>query len=1256
MVFAIRHRGLESPEIAWRRNLRHDSLRLGEELRGPKGADHFRKVALYGAMRAELPKTFRNGMTLAQAGPITAITNFNTSTTYTKLCDAIYNASTGDEIILPAGVGANNGSFIHYSRWDQLASQAAGYTNSSDQMVFGNPAASSSAATYLSIVGIPSSNNLSSVTWASTSGGQLTLTISGSPITTYRRGQFVRISGATNTGTGGAIPGKLLSINNTFQLISASGGTLVASAPASAGVYGTIAGAPVLNNDRAQISGPFGFLAATLNPGDTTIQLDDASDFAPLSDNRISVWGDGTSAAWESQGMGITGVSGNNLTGVTGSGGLASPVPVGTQITGIMNGAKALLTPAATNAIGNTLSNLELCGAAAYPSGACIFQWVCQAGESIGSATFNNLFIHDGMMGIRPGNSSVGSGVFLDIIATELWRCGIVGDGFNHNMYVEADVFTFYNSLSWQNRSGHLVKTRSRINYLMYSRTYGAHGSAANVGNAIGSNYDIPNSGEVYAIGCMLENSLHDSTQIIRWGEEMNYPPGNGNRGAANPTANIYVVNCDGLAPSDGIGINETNHAPIAVGWPGLKNPEIPFISTTAGGSLPARSYWFATTLIDSDGHESLPSVLVGNDAFTPVTAQAAVGANALAVVASPFVRTGAVTWNNWAAHADRSIWWNSGNAVPPATGPNQFYYDSAFTLPVCVANAGGSQAASFVMVATVTVFSDGTESVNLAVGGNDLRFPSASPLQVAAAMISIPASNLLTVKSVPATSGATGWYPLVAVTTWNGGGAYFVGGPAFLSRQVWTPIAIGTDWVQSGPFIKAGSARYNFYKQNASPIAMGTGWTEPTSGLTNLNPANQLKWYRRANDDSLGFSRWYAVSSFAATNYVVNAYNNQQDGAYFGHPFTASIQVWSGAATPFPFDADYPSATLTTSATSATATTAATNTALLASFRNASTAGAGWTQAASLGDLMAEYKIVASPQAGSSVTQTGGSSTSIIVDALVQSGSLAVRGTPQSSTATTNAVSFTIPTIAIGDVLILDAALGNGPILLDIDPLAWGPPAMNTALAHSPVGSVINNAFAYYNPALTGGYIQTFPGEVLVAGVGYPTVSANNIQVNAYNGSGFNAPLVAAVWTDATNFDFTLAGSSPLIGAGTNPGTGNSFSLVPTFQTSMIGTPTPGYPIAALTARTDTGGTLGAIGSGGAPPAQQLRLKFRLGWDWKALVVTVGAIAIVENPTVSRRNMLSLQNRRGGPAWGSGTAPTRPERDSPPVEETTDE
>ena len=389
MVVSILHRGLESPEVLWRRNLRVDSLKLGAELRDwhpdagileriaagiilPHEKRHFERVMLRGRMREELTKSFRDGFLLAQMGPISAITNYTSSVTYATIKDAIYLASSGDEIILPAGSGATySGTFTRYSNYGQLNSYPGYSGDSSSVMVFGYPAQNSNpslyAATYLSIVGIASTNTLSSVSWANTSGGQLTVVISGSLITTYRTGMYVRISGATNSGTGGISPGVTGSINNSFTVLSVSGSTLVLNAPASTGVYGTIGGSPVLNNDRAQISAQVGYLAATLNPGDTTIQLTDADDFDPSGSGGggvVYAWGNGD-GTWQSIQMGYTGVSGNNLTGVTASSGLSTAVSVGNPILAGVN--KALFTPAATNPTGITMSNLEIWGSASYP-------------------------------------------------------------------------------------------------------------------------------------------------------------------------------------------------------------------------------------------------------------------------------------------------------------------------------------------------------------------------------------------------------------------------------------------------------------------------------------------------------------------------------------------------------------------------------------------------------------------------------------------------------------------------------------------------------------------------------------------------------------------------------------------------------------------------------------------------------------------------------------------------------------------------
>lgn len=83
----------------------------------------------------------------------------------------------------------------------------------------------------------------STVTWASTGGGQLTFPVANwtgafQPVAS----DVLAISGATNTGTGGAA-----AINASFTVVSATSTQAVLSAPAASGVFGTIAGSPVLN-------------------------------------------------------------------------------------------------------------------------------------------------------------------------------------------------------------------------------------------------------------------------------------------------------------------------------------------------------------------------------------------------------------------------------------------------------------------------------------------------------------------------------------------------------------------------------------------------------------------------------------------------------------------------------------------------------------------------------------------------------------------------------------------------------------------------------------------------------------------------------------------------------------------------------------------------------------------------------------------------------------------------------------------------
>lgn len=83
----------------------------------------------------------------------------------------------------------------------------------------------------------------STVTWASTSGGQLTVPVSNwTGAFQPAAGDVLTLSGATNTGTGGAA-----AVNKSFTVVSAGATSVVLAAPAASGVYGTIGGSPVIN-------------------------------------------------------------------------------------------------------------------------------------------------------------------------------------------------------------------------------------------------------------------------------------------------------------------------------------------------------------------------------------------------------------------------------------------------------------------------------------------------------------------------------------------------------------------------------------------------------------------------------------------------------------------------------------------------------------------------------------------------------------------------------------------------------------------------------------------------------------------------------------------------------------------------------------------------------------------------------------------------------------------------------------------------
>ncbi len=83
---------------------------------------------------------------------------------------------------------------------------------------------------------------LTSATWAATNGGQITVVMAVASLV-GGVGDLVFISGATNTGTGGAA-----AVNGMFVVSAFTDNQhFILAAPAAAGVIGTIGGSPVLN-------------------------------------------------------------------------------------------------------------------------------------------------------------------------------------------------------------------------------------------------------------------------------------------------------------------------------------------------------------------------------------------------------------------------------------------------------------------------------------------------------------------------------------------------------------------------------------------------------------------------------------------------------------------------------------------------------------------------------------------------------------------------------------------------------------------------------------------------------------------------------------------------------------------------------------------------------------------------------------------------------------------------------------------------
>jgi hypothetical protein len=199
----------------------------------------------------------------------------------------------------------------------------------------------------------------------------------------------------------------------------------------------------------------------------------------------------------------------NNLT-LRGVGGRAHIVAPAT----ISNG-KAIWVTAATNI---AVENVEFSGAAVPDKNGAGIRADGQDLAICGS------YFHDNENGVLGG----GGNVLIEY--SEFARNGGCATGFgcSHNMYIDTARFTLRYSYSHHARIGHLVKSRSRENYILYNRIMDeADGTSSYV-------IDLPNGGLSYVVGNLLQQGPNtDNPTILIYGEE----------GATNPSQTLYVVN-----------------------------------------------------------------------------------------------------------------------------------------------------------------------------------------------------------------------------------------------------------------------------------------------------------------------------------------------------------------------------------------------------------------------------------------------------------------------------------------------------------------------------------------------------------------------------------------------------------------------------------------------------------------------------------------------------------------------------------------
>jgi hypothetical protein len=147
--------------------------------------------------------------------------------------------------------------------------------------------------------------------------------------------------------------------------------------------------------------------------------------------------------------------------------------------------------------------------------------------------TLRKSFLHDNENGILSG-VNLNSDVLIE--NTEFGHNGY-GTGQTHNLYIgTVRKLTFRYNYSHDAIVGHNLKSRARINYVLYNRfsslAPGQTGSTA--AGQPSYEIDLPNAGESYIIGNVIEQpALNQNPSLVAYGEE----------GASNPSHYLYLIN-----------------------------------------------------------------------------------------------------------------------------------------------------------------------------------------------------------------------------------------------------------------------------------------------------------------------------------------------------------------------------------------------------------------------------------------------------------------------------------------------------------------------------------------------------------------------------------------------------------------------------------------------------------------------------------------------------------------------------------------